>query len=43
VLLSGYVPLPVAVVISILFRLVLTVGELMWALIFAGLATVHPD
>jgi len=43
VLLSAHAPLSVAVVVSILFRLLLTVGELIWALIFVGLATVHPD
>lgn len=43
VLLSAYVPLSVAVVVSTLFRLVLTLGELTWALIFAGSAALLPE
>jgi glycosyltransferase 2 family protein len=35
VLLSGYLPLPVAIVISILFRLLLTLCEVAWALLVA--------
>lgn len=38
VLLGNLVPLPVAVAISLLFRVLLMVGELVWALVFATLA-----
>jgi len=37
VLLGYLVPLPVAVAISLLFRVLLMVGEFVWALIFAAL------
>jgi uncharacterized membrane protein YbhN (UPF0104 family) len=37
VLLTNLMPLPVAVAISLLFRVLLTVGEFVWALIFAAL------
>lgn len=42
VLLSSYMPLSVAVVVSLLFRLLLTGGEFIWALIFAWLAARLP-
>jgi hypothetical protein len=35
VLLSGFVPAPVAIVISIFFRILLTIGEVVWALLLA--------
>lgn len=38
VILSNYMPLPLAVTVSLLFRLLLTVGEFIWALFFALLA-----
>lgn len=34
-LLSSYLPLPVAIVISILFRILLTICEVLWALLLA--------
>jgi len=36
-LLGNYVPLPVAIVISLLFRILLTVGEVFWALVLSRL------
>jgi hypothetical protein len=42
VLLSNYMPLSMAAVVSVLFRLLLTGGEFMWALIFAWLAPWLP-
>lgn len=38
VLLGNLVPLPVAVAIALLFRVLLMVGEFVWALVFAALA-----
>jgi hypothetical protein len=38
VLLGSLVPLPVAVAIALLFRVLLMVGEFVWALVFAALA-----
>jgi uncharacterized membrane protein YbhN (UPF0104 family) len=35
VLLSGFLPAPVAIAISIFFRILLTVGEVVWALLLA--------
>jgi hypothetical protein len=37
VLLANLMPLPVAVAVSLLFRVLLTVGEFVWALVFAAL------
>jgi hypothetical protein len=37
VLLGSLVPLPVAVAISVLFRVLLMLGEFVWALVFAAL------
>jgi hypothetical protein len=42
VLLSNYMPLSVAAVVSLLFRLLLTGGEFVWALVFAWLAPRLP-
>ena len=39
-LLSNYVALPVAVVISILFRIVIMIGEVFWSLVFIGLLAI---
>jgi hypothetical protein len=36
VLLANLMPLPVAVAVSLLFRVLLTVGEFVWALVFAA-------
>lgn len=38
-LLSAALPLPVAILISILFRLLLMTGEFLWSLAFAGVAS----
>lgn len=38
IMLSNYMPLPLAAAVSLLFRLLLTVGEFVWALLFASLA-----
>lgn len=43
VLLGRHMPLPVAAAVSLLFRLLLTVGEFIWALIFSWLATLYPQ
>ncbi|MBU0703058.1 MAG: hypothetical protein KKC18_04255, partial [Chloroflexi bacterium] len=42
VLLSSYMPLPAAAVVSLLFRLLLTVGESIWALVIAWLVPWWP-
>lgn len=42
ILLSSCMPLSAAAVVSLLFRLLLTVGEFVWALIFARLASWWP-
>jgi uncharacterized membrane protein YbhN (UPF0104 family) len=40
VLLANFMPLPVAVAVSLLFRVLLMVGEFAWALFFAALAGI---
>jgi uncharacterized membrane protein YbhN (UPF0104 family) len=43
VLLGNHMPLPVAAAVSLLFRVLLTVGEFIWALVFSWLATRYPQ